>query len=219
MSTPDEKKVDDGKFGTLSGVFVPSTLTILGVILFLRFGQVVGQSGFIYAVAIVLLAKLITTLTAFSLAATATNTRIKRGGAYYLISRSLGIEFGGAIGLLFYLAQAISVSMYVIGFAEAFLHAFPGIGLSTRAFASMVNTVVFVCVYIGAGWTIKVQYGILAILLLSLSSFFGGAISHFSRDVARQSPARVSPRAGLLHHVRALFPRGDRHHDRGQYVR
>ncbi len=180
MSTLDQKKTDDGKFGTFGGVFVPSTLTILGVILFLRFGQVVGQAGVLDAVAIILLAKLITTLTAFSLAATATNTRIKGGGAYYLISRSLGIEFGGAIGLVFYLAQAVSVSMYVIGFTEACLNAFPNIGLSARAFASMVNTVVFVCVYIGAGWTIKVQYGILAILLLSLVSFFGGAIPQFS---------------------------------------
>lgn len=180
MSSPEEKKPDDGKFGTFGGVFVPSTLTILGVILFLRFGQVVGQAGVFYAVAIILLAKLITTLTAFSLAATATNTRIKGGGAYYLISRSLGLEFGGAIGLVFYLAQAVSVSMYVIGFTEAFLTAFPALGLSTRVFASLINVAVFICVYIGAGWTIKVQYGILVILLLSLASFFGGAIPQFS---------------------------------------
>ncbi len=180
MSSPDEKKADETKFGTFGGVFVPSTLTILGVILFLRFGQVVGQSGFLYAVVIVFLAKTITTLTAFSLAATATNTRIKGGGAYYLISRSLGVEFGGAIGLVFYLAQAISVSMYVIGFTEAFLVAFPNVALSTRAFASIINLIVFSCVYIGAGWTIKVQYGILGILLLSLGSFFFGVIPQFS---------------------------------------
>ncbi|MEO5721592.1 MAG: amino acid permease [Chthoniobacterales bacterium] len=180
MSEPEEKQADDGKFGTFGGVFVPSTLTILGVILFLRFGQVVGQSGVLYAIAIILLAKLITTLTAFSLAATATNTRIKGGGAYYLISRSLGLEFGGAIGLVFYLAQAISVSMYVIGFTEAFLAAFPALGLSTRIFASLVNVVVFLCVYVGAGWTIKVQYGILGILVLSLVSFFVGAVPQFS---------------------------------------
>ncbi len=191
MNDPEEKKVSDGKFGTFGGVFVPSTLTILGVILFLRFGQVVGQAGVLYAVAIILLAKLITTLTAFSLAATATNTRIKGGGAYYLISRSLGLEFGGAIGLVFYLAQAVSVSMYVIGFTEAFLTAFPSLGLSTRVFASVVNVIVFLCVYIGAGWTIKVQYGILAILVLSLASFFGGAIPQFSGStlVANLRPA------------------------------
>ena len=107
------------KFGTFGGVFTPCTLTILGVIMFLRFGQVVGQAGVLYALLIVAVSTLITTLTSLSLSAIATNTRVKGGGAYYLISRSLGVEFGGAIGVVFYLAQAISVSMYVIGFTEA----------------------------------------------------------------------------------------------------
>ena len=88
-----------GSFGTFGGVFTPSTLTILGVIMFLRFGQVVGESGIINAVIIVLAAKLITILTALSVSAIATNTRVEGGGAYFLISRSLGVEFGGAIGI------------------------------------------------------------------------------------------------------------------------
>ena len=79
--------------------------------MFLRFGQVVGQSGFYYAILIVLCAKVITGLTALSLSAIATNTRVQGGGAYFLISRSLGVEFGGAIGILFFAAQAISVAM------------------------------------------------------------------------------------------------------------
>ena len=78
------------KFGTFGGVFTPCVLTILGVIMFLRFSEIVGQSGLIYALLIVLGAKAITTLTAFSLSAIATNTRVKGGGAYFLISRSLG---------------------------------------------------------------------------------------------------------------------------------
>ena len=112
------------------GVFTPCTLTILGVIMFLRFGYVVGQAGIIYALAIIAVAKLITVLTTLSLSAIATNTEVKGGGAYFLISRSLGVEFGGAIGLVFFLAQAISVAMYVIGFTEAFVTAFPNTGLS-----------------------------------------------------------------------------------------
>ena len=153
------------KFGTFGGVFTPCTLTILGVIMFLRFGQVVGQAGILQVMVIIFCAKLITTLTTFSLSAIATNTRVKGGGAYYLISRSLGVEFGGAIGVFFFLAQAISVSMYVVGFTEAFFIAFPGLDWSFRTVATAVNLVVFACVYIGAGWTIKVQYGILAILI------------------------------------------------------
>jgi hypothetical protein len=164
------------KFGTFGGVFTPSTLTILGVIMFLRFGQVVGDSGIRDAILIILGAKLITTLTAFSISAIATNTRVEGGGAYFLISRSLGVSFGGAIGVVFFLAQAISVAMYVIGFTEAIVNLFPDLGLSFLAIGSIVNFLVFVCVFIGAGWTIKLQYGILAILLVSLVSFFWGAI-------------------------------------------
>ncbi len=167
------------KLGTFGGVFTPCTLTILGVIMFLRFGQVVGQAGIIQAMLIVLGAKTITTLTTLSLSAIATNTRVKGGGAYYLISRSLGVEFGGAIGVLFFLAQAISVAMYIIGFTEAFANTFPSLSPHFTAIASLVNLVTFVCVYIGAGWTVKVQYFILAILVASLGSFYSGAIGQF----------------------------------------
>ena len=170
------------QFGTFGGVFTPCTLTILGVIMFLRFGQVVGQSGAWFALLIVAGAKAITTLTGFSLSAIATNTRVKGGGAYYLISRSLGVEYGGAIGVFFFLAQAISVAMYVIGFTEAFRAAFPQLGLSFRAVATLVNVACFACVSIGAGWTIKVQYGILAILVASIGSFVAGAWPDLSME-------------------------------------
>lgn len=168
--------------GTFGGVFTPCTLTILGVIMFLRFGQVVGQAGMWGAIAVVLASKVITTLTSLSLSAIATNTRVKGGGAYYLISRSLGVEFGGAIGVLFFLAQAISVAMYVIGFTEALVATFPAFDGYSAEVASLVNAAVFVSVYIGAGWTIRVQYGILAVLVLSLVSFYWGAAASFSAE-------------------------------------
>jgi len=164
-----------GRFGTFGGVFTPCVLTILGVIMFLRFGQVMGQAGLLSGLLIVLMAKVITTLTALSLSAIATNTRVRGGGAYFLISRSLGVEFGGSIGVVFFFAQAVSVAMYVIGFAEALRGAFPGLPLSQRVVGTIVNVAVFACVYVGAGWTIRVQYFILAILGLALVSFFLGA--------------------------------------------
>ena len=169
-----------GRFGTFGGVFTPCTLTILGVIMFLRFGQVVGNAGLINAILIVLASKIITMLTSLSLSAIATNTQVKGGGAYFLISRSLGVEFGGAIGLVFFLAQAISVAMYVIGFTEAFVDAYD---ISPTWFvfvATAVHFVVFACVYIGAGWTIKLQYFILGLLVASLVAFFLGAWQSFS---------------------------------------
>ena len=182
----DDPAQTSGRFGTFGGVFTPCTLTILGVIMFLRFGSVVGQAGVGSAMLIVACATAITMLTALSLSAVSTNTRVKGGGAYYLISRSLGPEFGGAIGVVFFLAQAISVAMYVIGFSEAFTDAF-STGLSVRAIATITNVAVFVCVFIGAGWTIKVQYVILGILGLALVSFFGGGITQASSETLREN--------------------------------
>ena len=168
------------KFGTFGGVFTSCVLTILGVIMFLRFGQVVGEAGIWHALAIVAAAKIITLLTSFSLSAIATNTRLQGGGAYFLISRSLGVEFGGVIGIVLFLAQAVSVSMYIIGFIEAFVSGFPNSGLSSREVSTIVNFICFICVFIGAGWTIRMQYGILAILVLSILAFFAGAIPKVS---------------------------------------
>ncbi len=166
-------------FGTFGGVFTPCTLTILGVIMFLRFGHVVGQAGVWHGLLIVALAKIITTLTALSLAAIATNTRVQGGGAYYLISRSLGVEFGGAIGIVFYLAQAISVALYIVGFTEAFTGTFPGLAADPLVVATLVNLAIFVCVLIGAGWAIRVQYWILGVLVAAILSFAVGALVDF----------------------------------------
>lgn len=150
--------------------------------MFLRFGSIVGQSGIIFALIIIAISKLITIFTTFSLSAIATNTKVEGGGAYYLISRSLGVEFGGAIGLVFFLAQAISVAMYVIGFTDAVLASTP-LELPKILVATLCNLFVFVCVYIGAGWTIRLQYFILGMLLVSLVSFYMGAIPAFDVEL------------------------------------
>ncbi len=185
----DDKSAEHepNRFGTFGGVFTPCVLTILGVIMFLRFGEVVGNAGVIQAIVIVLAAKVITLLTALSLSAIATNTRVKGGGAYFLISRSLGVEFGGTIGLVFFGAQAISVAMYVIGFSEAFVSAVPAMGFSLVAVGTVTNVAVFVCVYIGAGWAIKVQYVILGVLLASLVSFYAGAAGQASTQLLQEN--------------------------------
>jgi amino acid transporter len=168
------------KFGTFGGVFTPSVLTILGVILFLRLSTVVGYAGLWGSLFILMAAKFITVSTALSISSISTNMRVKVGGAYYLISRSLGVEFGGMIAVFFYIAQAAAVALYIIGFTEALFWAFPGMTFSFRTVATLTNTIVFACVYIGAGWTIRIQYGILAILMVSLGSFFFGAFENAS---------------------------------------
>ncbi len=88
-----------GRFGMFAGVFTPNVLTILGIILFLRIGWVVGQVGLWGAIFIVILANAISLITGLSLSSIATSMRVKAGGNYYLISRTLGLEIGGAIGI------------------------------------------------------------------------------------------------------------------------
>ena len=173
----NKQRSDRKTFGTFSGVFTPCFLTILGVILFLRTGMVVGYAGLWQAILILLLAKTITILTSISLAAIATNTKVKGGGAYFLISRSLGPEFGGAIGLAFFLAQAISVALYIIGFSDA-LSSVLQIG-SSKMVGIVTLAVLFLFAYIGAGWVVKIQYLVMAVLIVSLSAFFIGSYWHF----------------------------------------
>ena len=108
----------NGGLGTFAGVFTPSVLTILGIILFLRLGYVVGSAGLGRTLIIIGLAYLISILTSFSLATIATNLKVKGGGDYYLISRTLGVEFGGALGVVLFAAQSISIGFYSIGFGE-----------------------------------------------------------------------------------------------------
>ena len=178
MSQSKNSRQNRSLFGTFGGVFVPCVLTILGVILFLRTGIVVGNTGLWQAIIILLLAKSITVLTSISLSAIATNIRVKGGGAYFLISRSLGAEFGGAIGLAFFLAQAISVALYVIGFSDT-LAVVLGID-ATKTIGIITVTILFISAYISAGWVIKVQYIVLGALVLSLLSFFFGGGDEFS---------------------------------------
>jgi amino acid transporter len=111
------------QLGTFGGVFTPSILTILGVIIFMRAGFVIGQTGIFQAFLILFLASSITALTSLSISAISTNTPVAGGGAYFLISRALGPSFGGSIGLALFCAQAIfgSNSLVVAGVFAATL--------------------------------------------------------------------------------------------------
>ena len=164
------------KFGTFSGVFVPNVLTILGVILFMRAGWVVGQAGIYQALIILIIANSITFLTSLSLSAIATNTKVGGGGAYFLISRSLGLEVGGSIGVPLYLAQAVSVAFYMIGFTESLAPFFPGIDPRIIALGTLGG--IFLLSWISADLAVKAQNFILIILAVALGSFFFGFQPH-----------------------------------------
>lgn len=113
-----KEKYDVVKFGWIKGVLIRCILNIFGVMIFLRLSWIVGQAGIGQTTIIILLATLVTLITALSTSAICTNGEVKGGGAYYLISRSLGPEFGGAIGIVFSFANAVAGAMYCIGFAE-----------------------------------------------------------------------------------------------------
>lgn len=162
------------KFGTFKGVFTPSILTILGVIMYLRFGWVVGHGGLVGAILVVLLAHVISITTGMSICSIATNRTVKAGGDYYMISRGLGLPIGGAIGLALFFALGLSTSLYLIGFAESFVGAF---GLESsmtniRIIATAALVLLTGVTFFSTSLALRVQYFVLAAIVLSLVSLF-----------------------------------------------
>lgn len=161
------------QYGTFKGVFTPTLLTILGVIMYLRLGWVVGNAGLLGAFAIISLAFAITAATGLSLSSIATNTRLEAGGAYAIIKSALGLEVGGSIGAPLYLSQTLAVAMYIFGFRDGWLWFFPdhpALLVDLGCFA-----VIFLIAYISADVAFRIQYVILAIIVASVISVVAGA--------------------------------------------
>ncbi|MDE5089017.1 MAG: amino acid permease, partial [Trichodesmium sp. St16_bin2-tuft] len=174
--------VSEKGLGTFGGVYTPSILTILGVIMYLRFGWVVGNVGLLGTILIVTLSTSITLLTSLSVSAIATDRIVRGGGAYYMISRSLGLETGGAVGIPLYFAQALSVALYTIGFAESIVDVF---GSFNQLYVALITTIaVAVLAFTSAEIAIKAQYFIMAAIALSLISLaFGHPLETTSIDI------------------------------------
>ena len=190
--------------GTFGGVFTPSILTILGVIMYLRFGWVVGNAGLIGTLIIVTISTSITFLTALSVCAIATDKVVRAGGAYYMISRSLGIETGGAVGISLYFAQAVSVALYTIGFAESLVNAKINIfglsinlqnwGLNQTYVALIITILVGILAITSAELAIKAQYFIMAAIALSLLAFvFGSPLPNVEPQWLASPPPTALP--------------------------
>ncbi|MDJ0576364.1 MAG: amino acid permease [Xenococcaceae cyanobacterium MO_234.B1] len=157
-------------FNTFDGVFKPTLLTILGAIMYLRVGWVVGNGGLVGGWLVVLGAVSITLATGLSLSSIATNTHLKAGGPYAMISQSLGLEVGGAVGIPLFLSQAFAVAMYIFGFREGWLKIFP------THLPLLVDLLVFVGIFaiafISAGLAFRVQYLVMVLVGISLVSIF-----------------------------------------------
>ncbi len=183
-----------GRFGTFGGVFTPSILTILGVIMYLRLGWVTGQAGLAGTLVVVVVAHLISYATGLSVASIATNRTVGAGGAYFMISRSLGAAAGAAIGIPLFFAQGLSVTFYIVGFTEALMPLVPEAlqaVLSPLLISTVVNVLLTALSLKSADLAIKAQYFVMATIVLSLVSFFGGQTADFPREIEWFNPDGV----------------------------
>ena len=170
------------KFGTFLGVYTPSVLTILGLVMYLRFGWVLGNVGLGFTLLIVLLASSITFITALSASAIATNMHVGVGGEYYMISRSLGLELGGAIGIPLYLCRTLSITFYSFGLAEAVMMFWPAsLEIMPVHMIQIITAVIIVGITIlsgkSAGLVLKLQIPILIAVGLSILALLIGVFS------------------------------------------
>lgn len=168
-------------FGT-APVFLASISTILGAVMFLRFGYAVGHTGVLGTLLIILLGHMVTVPTALAIAEIATNRRVEGGGEYFIISRSFGTTIGGAIGLSLYVSQAISVAFYMIAFAEAFqplagwFETAVGRPFDPRMVSLPATVGLFAIVlHKGADLGVKALWVVASILGVSLAVFFLGS--------------------------------------------
>lgn len=181
-ATQDIAQQDDGdKFGMWDGVFARCLLNIFGVIMFLRVPWMVAYAGIFNSLLIILISVSITGISATSLSAISTNGIVANGGAYYMISRSLGAQFGGAIGLMFYVANAVGCPMYLVGFAETIVGLSGGNTLMVEGWDLQivgVLSLLFICIICFAGlkYVVKFQLVLLGILVLSILAFIIGAL-------------------------------------------
>lgn len=179
------------KFGT-APVFFTAISTILGAIMFLRFGFAVGMVGLAGTMAIILIGHAVTIPTAMAIAEIATNQKVEGGGEYYIISRSFGLVIGSTIGIALYMSQAISVAFYIMAFTEAFkplvqwtLDTQPLMGWS-RWLLEQPQTIGIPALLLltlliltkGADLGVKVLYTVVATLAIALIAFFAGTTEY-----------------------------------------
>uniref|UniRef100_A0A3P9DBS7 Solute carrier family 12 member 5b n=1 Tax=Maylandia zebra TaxID=106582 RepID=A0A3P9DBS7_9CICH len=193
-SRPSKKPVKAPQLGTLMGVYLPCIQNIFGVILFLRMTWMVGIGGVFGSFIIVFMCCSTTMLTAISMSAIATNGVVPAGGSYYMISRSLGPEFGGAVGICFYLGTTFAGAMYILGCIEILLiYIVPQAAIfkieglegpeaeaallnNMRVYGTIVLSLMALVVFVGVKYVNKLALVFLACVILSILSVYAGVI-------------------------------------------
>ena len=173
-------------FGTFEGVFLPTLLTILGAVMYLRTGWVVGNAGLIGAFLVIMMANIITFATGLSISTVATNIRMGAGGSFSIISQSLGLEVGGSVNVPLYLALSISVAFYIFAFAEGWKSIFPTHPTILVVFAAF--TIIAIIAFISVGLAARIRYIILFLIAFSLFSVLLGATRKFGHPGAIYAP-------------------------------
>ncbi|MEN3324015.1 amino acid permease [Mariniflexile soesokkakense] len=200
-------------FGTLP-VFLTAISTILGAVMFLRFGFAVGSVGFMGTLLIIIIGHLVTIPTAMALAEIATNQKVEGGGEYFIISRSFGVNIGAAIGIALYLSQAISVAFYVIAFGEAFEAIKPWVVTEfgyeiydNRLFTiPALSLLIWLMVTKGADLGMKALYIVVTILAVSLVMFFMGTTDYAQVFDSSQIFKNIESDKGFFYVFAIIFP-------------
>lgn len=197
-------------FGTLA-VFMTAVSTILGAILFLRFGYALAHVGLGGLLAIIVIGHIVTIPTALAVAEIATNQRVQGGGAYFIISRSFGLNIGGAIGITLFLSQAVSVAFYVIAFGEAFDPLIPLLPFDIdpywlkKGVIFTVMTILSVVVLIrGANVGMQALYGVVVLLFISIGFFLFGQAPN--GEVPIELNAKVNNPDNFFYVFTIIFP-------------
>ncbi|XP_054863691.1 solute carrier family 12 member 6-like isoform X2 [Amphiprion ocellaris] len=187
-SIGEKKKASKSpQMGTFMGVYLPCLQNIFGVILFLRLTWVVGTAGILQALCIVFICCCCTMLTAISMSAIATNGVVPAGGSYFMISRSLGPEFGGAVGLCFYLGTTFAGALYILGAVEILVvyiapkaAIFEGEGAAMlnnmRIYGTIFLLLMSLLVFVGVKYVNKLASIFLACVIVSIISIYVGAL-------------------------------------------
>jgi amino acid transporter len=189
-ANPAQTGQEQRTLGTFLGVYTPTVLTILGVIMYLRSGWVLGNLGLTNTILLVILANSITLITTLSFSSMATNMKVGTGGAYFIISRSLGLGAGAAIGIPVFLSQAISITLYSYGLAESLSIVWPDIPLKTAAV--VIILLITLLSLRGAKVALRAQIPLMVLVGLSLIALVVGALlADPVRDITGPEPRGV----------------------------
>ncbi|XP_025026282.1 solute carrier family 12 member 3 [Python bivittatus] len=191
------------RFGWVKGVMIRCMLNIWGVILYLRLPWITGQAGIALTWVIILMSVTVTTITGLSISAISTNGKVKSGGTYFLISRSLGPELGGSIGLIFAFANAVAVAMHTVGFAETVRDLLQEYNSSLvdptndiRIIGVVTVTVLLGVSLAGMEWEAKAQVLFFVVIMISFINYIVGTIIPATEE--KQAKGFFSYRANIF---------------------